>query len=174
MFLPIILALTLLHDAESLRRTAPADLSLAGACANLAAARAAGAELAVDPDLLLAVAHHESRYQAGAVTAEPGRKVSCGVMTPEPLRTCRPSTLERGYLDGARHLRGWLDACRGRLRCALTGYAGGFRLVSACARGPVVSHRRLGDLDLCRTADVFLRRARLIRESRLARPRAGS
>src|SRR5262245_18271545 len=129
MLLPILLALSLLHDAESLRRTAPADLSVAAACANLTAARSIGAELAIDPDILLSIASHESRYVVAGVTAEPGGRTSCGVMTSVPMRTCRPSSFASGYRAGARHLHGWIDACGGSLRCALTGYAGGYRLI---------------------------------------------
>lgn len=171
MLIPLILALGLLHDAAALQRTDRVDLTLGAAVENLAAARAAAPEYDVDADLLLSIAWHESRYTPRAVTAEPGGLWSCGVMTPEPMRTCRPGDLAAGYRAGARHLRGWLDAERGNLRRALLGYAGGFRLIAECARGPVLIERAGRDLDLCGTPDVFLDRAAWIRRERSRLPR---
>ena len=157
----IILILRLLApgSAVAFRETDTVDLTTAHAEANLAAAVAAGALEHVDPALLLSIAWHESRYQADAVTREPGAKWSCGVMTPEPKARCRSGSLLDGYRAGARHLRGWI-AVTHSMRGALLGYTGGFALARACARGPVVV--RLG-VDACETPTVFLRRAAKIR-----------
>lgn len=145
-------------DALALQETAPTYLTVHTAWDHMIAARAAGQLYQVDPNLLLSIAHHESRYQHTEVTAEPGGKVSCGVMTPEPTHDkglCRSATASviAGYLSGARHLRGWLSACRGNVRCALLGYAGGYFLIAACSREHVM---------VCDTPWVFLRRADMI------------
>lgn len=168
--IPTILALLLLGDAAALRRTDPADLTIAAAVAHVAGARAAATEFDVDPDVLLSIAWHESRYTASAVTAEPGGRRSCGVMTPEPLARCAPGGVLDGYRAGARHLRGWLDAERGDVTRALRGYAGGFRMIARCTRGPVIVTRRGRELDLCDMRAMFLDRADRIRRGRDRRP----
>lgn len=148
-------------DSQSLRTTAVDYLSLETARDNLQAARTAGAIADVDPDLLLSIAWHESRYQPRVTTKEPLGKTSCGVMTPVPRAGgCAPGGLLEGYLEGAAHLRGWRVACRGDLRCALLGYAGGYVGVRYCAVG---SHR---DDRRCRVPEVFLSRARWIARAR--------
>lgn len=155
----LILRLLVPGAAHALRSTAPRDLTDLAAEQNLAAALVAAHEEHVDPTLLLSIAWHESRYQAHVVTAEPGAKWSCGVMTPEPRARCHPGSLLDGYRAGARHLRGWLEVTHST-RAALLGYAGGFALGRACRLGPVVV--RPG-VDACETPSVFLRRARQIR-----------
>lgn len=150
-------------DAEALRATAPLYLTTDTAAENLTAARIAAAITDTDPDLLLSIAWHESRYESTQVTPEVGGKVSCGAMTPEPTHdrtACRDATssLVSGYLAGARHLRVWLDASHGNIKTALTGYAGGYRLIAACRRGERVHG--------CATPDVFLGRAQRIRDRR--------
>lgn len=149
-------------DADALRQTAPVDLTLETARDHLGAARVAGALADVDPDLILAIAWHESRYAPTARTAEPGNKTSCGPMTPIPKKTCVDPDLMTGYLEGADHLRTWIDAARGNVRVALLGYAGGFKMIHACAAGPVTIERGGHDVDLCNVVDVFLSRARTI------------
>ena len=151
-------------DAQALQRTAPEPITFEFAVENLAAARVAGAAFRVDPDLLLAVAAHESRYAASAVTQEPHGLVSCGVMTPEPVASCKPQTVLDGYLAGAKHLRAWMDAKRD-LEQALIGYAGGYALISACAAGPVLRKTGRHD-DLCSIGKVFLWRRDWIRRER--------
>jgi len=151
-------------DAEALRRTAPEPIELAVAAENLAAARAAGALVDVDPDLLLSVAAHESRYHGDAVGPESGGRVSCGIMTPTPVASCSRQTVLEGYLAGARHLRTWVNATRS-LHAALLGYAGGYALIGACARGPVLRKTGRHD-DLCLTPEVFLWRRDWIRRER--------
>jgi hypothetical protein len=150
------------HDATALVRTAPAYLTVEIAREHVTVARAAAAVYDVDADLLLSIAHHESRYQHAAVSSEAGDRVSCGVMTPEPVATCpKVMTILGGYLEGARHLRGWLTACGENERCALFGYAGGYRLLAMCREGG----------PRCYAPAVFLARARWIaRERRLRSP----
>lgn len=137
-------------DVESLRMSAPTYLTYDKALLHLTTARQAAEESGVMVHRLLAIAWGESRYTQGAVTPEyGGRMVSCGVMTPEPItdmRRCRQatSTLLEGYRAGARHLRVWIDDCKGKFgtefggyeidRCALMGYAGGYFLMNYCAR----------------------------------------
>lgn len=123
-------------DVEAFRATDAHDLTLESASTHLAAARYAGMTFGVRPELLLAIAWHESRYTIGVVTREPGHRVSCGAMTPTPQRRCSKWELSAlgGYLAGARHLRAWLDHCGGSEWCALTSYAGGSGLVRVCAK----------------------------------------
>lgn len=89
-----------------------------------------------DPTLLLTIAWHESRWTSNVVSPEPGKRVSCGAMTPMPVARCRDAPLLEQYLSGARHLRTWMDVCEGAMPCALRGYAGGFSLIYLCAREP--------------------------------------
>lgn len=153
-------------DADALRQTAPRDLTVETARIHLGAARVAAAAEGVDVDLLLSIAWHESHYDATTRTAEPGQKTSCGVMTPIPKASCMTPSVIDGYLEGATHLRTWLTAARGNVHIALLGYAGGYRMIKACAVGPVTTTRQGHDVDLCSIADVFLGRARAIRRAR--------
>lgn len=153
-------------DSERLRASAPRYLDADQAVVHLWSARVAAVLADVptnDPaSLILSIAWHESRYTIGVVSTEANGRVSCGVLTPEPVARCPDqTTLVDEYLTGARHLRGWFDACRGNSRCALLGYASGYRGIRACTKGPVLRHGNHGD-DLCRTPDVFERRARLL------------
>jgi hypothetical protein len=154
------------RDAEALQRTAPEPIGIEVARENLAAARVAGFVHNVDPDLLLSVAAHESRYEADAVGPESDGRVSCGSMTPLPVVHCpaRQTALD-GYMAGAVHLRGWIDVTSS-MHEALLGYAGGYRLIRACHAGSVVVTRVKGEIDLCKTDGVFLWRARWIRRER--------
>lgn len=149
-------------DINQLRSTAPMYLKTdAIADQHLRAARAAAFVTGTDADMLLAIAHHESRYVVTEATPETNG-YSCGVMTPEPTQAkgaclLATSSMAAGYFVGAAHLAGWLRACNGRVRCALNGYAGGYRLIRFCAEHE--KDRR------CTTPDVFLQRARWIRGS---------
>lgn len=123
------------HQVEAFRATAPDYLTDPSfARAHLIAARAAAAVYHVPAEMLLAIAHHESRYTPTTRTPEPRNRVSCGVMTPVPRMVCPAAelTVAGGYAAGAAHLRVWLDLCQGNMRCALLAYAGGFTLVEAC------------------------------------------
>lgn len=149
-------------DVDRLRSTAPAYLTTdAIAEQHIRAARAAAFVTDTDASLLLAIAHHESRYSITEVTVETNG-VSCGVMTPEPTQAkgaclLATSSMAAGYFVGAAHLSRWLRACGHHLRCALNGYAGGYRLIRFCTDHP--RDRR------CSTPDVFLQRARWIQGS---------
>jgi hypothetical protein len=151
-------------DVEAFRRTTPEPLDFDAATEHLGSARLAAFIVGVDADLVLSIAAHESRYRADAVGPEPGGRVSCGVMTPEPVARCPHQTVLEGYLVGARHLRAWIRATRD-LRTALLGYAGGFAMIRACARGPVLRATGRHD-DLCATPRVFMWRRDLIRRGR--------
>ena len=151
--------------ADRLRLTAPDYLSPELARTHLVSAAAAGVLTGQDPSTLLAIAYHESRYTM-ATTPESGGRVSCGVMTPEPVSACQRSTLAGSYLAGARHLREWATAARGDMRIALTGYAGGWVLIRACA----VDRGRQG----CAHYAHIAARASAIRGRRPPESRAGS
>src|SRR5262245_42464925 len=90
------------EQAAALSEWDPVDLTPEQAADHVQWARFAGSVYRIDPVLLLAIAHHESRFHPRTVTREPGHRVSCGVMTPVPKRHCRPDelTLEAGYLAG--------------------------------------------------------------------------
>lgn len=152
-------------EARALRSWDPVDLTDASAAAHLAAARSAAVAEGVDPYLLLYIAWHESRFNPRERTPESGGRESCGVMTPFPRARCARRPLVGQYLAGAKHLRGWFDACRGNARCALLGYAGGYRLIRACRRGPMRRRRGRAVVDLCDTAWLYLHGAREIRRA---------
>lgn len=163
MILIVALYLTIVSpptDAEihALRGTAPLYLTAQSAAWHLITARAAAVVHHVRPELLLAIAHHESRYVANTRTREPGQRESCGVMTPVPKQHCSESDLLMlsGYNAGAAHLRLWLDHCNGRETCALLSYAGGGGLVRACAAGRWPTNH---GTDACDLADDFRRDA---------------
>lgn len=96
------------------------------------AARVAAYVWDQDPDVLLALAWHESRFTSNQHTPEAGGRESCGVATPEPLTACSDESLIEQYLDTAQHLAAWQAATGKR---ALIGYAGGYILLHACADG---------------------------------------
>lgn len=151
--------------ATGIRATAPLDVTSDElAMDHATSAVIAGAAFDVPPELLLSIAHHESRYQVSAQTLETGGKVSCGVMTPVPIRSRALCAFARqslvvGYLHGAHHLRRWLDVSHQSMRIALQGYAGGYRMIGACRAGPVLRQRGNQTLDLCRTPEIFTARA---------------
>jgi hypothetical protein len=143
-------------DAEALHRFSPQEVSVAQASKHVWSARVAAAVFGVDPDMVLAISWHESRFTESVVAAEPGGRVSCGTMTPFPTRSCAAKSLLEQYLDGARHWAiDWGRAGDVRSpREALLGYAGGYYLIRACRQGSVLRHETWGD-DLCRTPEVF-------------------
>lgn len=152
-------------DVEALRRYAPQDLTLETAQDHLFNARIAARIYRVDADLVLAIAYHESHFTI-TVTQEHDGLTSCGVMTPEPLVDCKSSTLLDGYMAGAAHLKMWITSARGNMRTALLGYAGGYRMINACAAGPVLRHRGGRDVDICGVSDWFLSNASYIKKLR--------
>jgi hypothetical protein len=143
-------------DAEALHRFAPSDVTIEAARDHVWAARVAAAAYDVDADMVLAISWHESRFTDGVVAAEPGKRVSCGAMTPYPTKTCDQKTLLEQYLDGAAHWAvDWRHAGDVRnAREALLGYAGGYFMIRSCREGPVLRYKTSGD-DLCKTPDVF-------------------
>ena len=151
-------------DAEALHRFAPSYVTVDAAREHVWAARAAATIYGVDADMVLAISWHESRLTANVVSKEAGGRVSCGVMTPYPTKTCVSKPLLAQYLDGARHWAiDWRRAGDVRSdREALLGYAGGYRMIRNCRQGPVLRHKTRGD-DLCRTPDVFAQiRSRIV------------
>jgi hypothetical protein len=138
--------------ARGTRRTAPAYLTLEQAREHAFAAVFAGEIYNMDPALLLAIAWHESNFEVSTVTPEIGGKVSCGVMTPEPIDHCpRNTSLLDDYMRGAEHLAGWYKAEHENQRLALLGYAGGGRLIRFCLSG--------GEARGCKIPEIFLQRA---------------
>ncbi len=169
-FLMLLTALGLARQPESdaLRQTAPTELgSLEVAAVHLAAATFAGELFSVDPTHLLAIAYRESRYQLGLSGPLVRGRRACGLMQPMMhAEGCREQTVLSGYLEGARHLRVWLDTktCRGDIRCALLGYGGGYALLKGCANGPVEVERSGKRADLCKLVPgSTMTRAALIR-----------
>lgn len=146
------------RDVEALRRTAPSYLSEETAGTNLAAARIAGALYGIQPEIALAIAWHESRYQPGVIGPIVRGKRACGVMQHTPVVKCPKSSLLRDYLIGARHLKEWIRAQRGDLERALIGYAGGYALLELCDRGEAPR--------TCPIARVHQARAKRIKHAR--------
>lgn len=156
-------------DVEALRKTAPSYLTTETAREHLVYARLAGLAYGIDPDLLLSIAWYESRYTVDVVGPEVRGKHACGVMQPIMENGCPPNpTLLGGYVEGASHLRTWIDASRGNLRTAMLGYAGGYALIKACGEGPLMVERSGRQIDLCTVVDVRLHRAKWIQRTRVA------
>ena len=143
-------------DAEALQRFAPKYVTVDVAREHIWAARIAATAYNVDADMVIAIAYHESRLTSNVVAKEAGRRVSCGAMTPFPTATCEAKPLLAQYLDGTKHWAvDWKRAGDVRNnREALLGFAGGYRLIRACRRKPVLRYRTHGD-DLCKTPEVF-------------------
>lgn len=154
--------LTPAEDAAALQRTAR-ELEADAAIENLAAARVAGALYSIDPDLLLAIAYKESRYRTDVIGPPVRGKRACGVMQPIMREACPEQSLLAGYLEGAAHLRRWIQATP-NLLTALQGYAGGYSMIEKCKLGPVERERAGLVIDLCTARE--LRRARWIRQER--------
>jgi len=140
------------QDAESLMTTAKDTyLTATTAATHITAARFAARFTDTDPDLLLAIAHHESRYTPTAVGPWVRGKRACGVMQHVPsTRTCPPPSPLHDYLDGARHLAIWIRAMNHNVESALVGYAGGYSLLRRCARGEKLRACAIGRIHLAR------------------------
>jgi soluble lytic murein transglycosylase-like protein len=155
------------EDTEALRSTAPTYLTIETAREHLVAARVAADVYGVDADLLLSIAWFESRYTADVVGPVVKGKRACGVMQSIMKDGCpKNPTLSDGYLEGAKHLRDWLDASRNDLRTAILGYAGGYALIKACNKGKLMVERAGRQVDLCTVVDTRLYRMRLIQRAR--------
>lgn len=154
-------------DAAALRTTAPEYLSIESSRHHLAAARLAGTIYFVDPDLLLATAWYESRYNKNTVGPVVRGKTACGVLQPTMQKRCEASpSLLTGYLEGAAHLKEWITASHGNLDTALIGYAGGYSLIQKCRAGEVPVVRNKRTINLCTVAMTRLRRAQWIKRVR--------
>jgi hypothetical protein len=121
--------------ADRVRALPDTALTSEAADENVAAARIAGMLTGERPEILLALAWHESRFISNAVSREANGLVSCGIATPEPQAKCEDEPLVIQYQRGAEHLAGWRRALGDR---ALFGYAGGYRLNKACLAGSTV------------------------------------
>jgi hypothetical protein len=130
-------------DVERLRQSAPTFLNSTTAREHLGAARAAAIKYNVRPELLLGIASRESGYGAKLTYREASGLYSCGVGQVTNLNggACEPYTLTvtGGYLESARVLNAFAMACKGDEHCALTGYAGGFYLISFCRKNAHVN-----------------------------------
>jgi transglycosylase-like protein with SLT domain len=155
-------SLTDVPAAEALLSTAKdTRLTLDTAAQNIAAARFAGALTGIDADLLLSIAHHESRFDPTVVGPLVRGKRACGVMQQVPIKgPCPEPSLLRDYIDGAQHLAGWLRAQRGDLDRALVGYAGGYRLLKLYDEGGGDRVRGVVRLERARAARIKRARER--------------
>jgi hypothetical protein len=101
---------------------------------------------------LLSIAYRESRYALDVSGPEVRGRHACGLMQPKMhTQSCPKQTVLEGYMEGAKHLREWMDtkACRGDARCALLGYSGGYSLLKGCKAGPVMVERNGRTADIC-------------------------
>jgi hypothetical protein len=166
----LTLLLTPPQDVEALRSTAPSYLTTDTAREHLLAARVAAASYNLDADLLLAIAWYESRYTVNAIGPLVRGKRACGVMQPIMENGCQKNpTLMEGYLEGAKHVRTWLDASRGDMNLAMLGYAGGYALINKCKEGPLMVTRGKREVDLCTVGHIRTARARYIQRARTKR-----
>lgn len=124
--------------AESLVATAKdTRLTVETAAQHVAAARFAAVLTDTDPDLILAISHHESRFEPTVVgpLLHNGKR-ACGVMQHVPVAgPCPKRPLVADYLAGARHLAWWIRAERGNIERALAGYAGGYPAIKRYEEG---------------------------------------
>lgn len=100
------------------------SLLLTAAPDHIAAARVAGTTYRIEPELLLAIAEHETSWNAELVNGH-----ACGpmqVIATSPAHCAVMSDPLLGYLEGARVLRYFLDVARGDLRPGLRGYGCGW------------------------------------------------
>lgn len=148
-------------EAEVLMQMPDTKLTVPIARQHVAATRFAGDLTSIDPDLLLAIAYHESRLELDVVgPIVGGNKRACGVMQSVPVTTkCPEPEMLRDYLDGARHLEKWIRAQRGDLERALIGYAGGYALIARCAQGEKLRACSIGRVHLARAARIKRMRA---------------
>ena len=157
--------------AKALMSTAKdTRLTVETAAHHVAAARFAGALTGIDADLLLAIAHHESRYEPTVVGPLVRGKRACGVMQQVPIKgPCPKPALLRDYVEGAKHLAGWLRAQRGDLDRALLGYAGGYALLKLYDEGGAYRLRAVVRLERARAARIKRARERAARAVRSPR-----
>ena len=156
-------------SAKALMSTAKdTRLTTETALQHIAAARFAAVLTRTDPDLLLAISHHESRYTPDVVgpLLHNGKR-ACGVMQHVPVKgPCPKRVLVADYLAGATHLRSWIRAARGDIERALAGYAGGYPALARFDEGGPSRVRSVVNLNLFRAK-------RIKRARELAVPRPG-
>lgn len=152
--------------AEALLTTAnDTHLTVETAAQHVAAARFAGILTDTDPDLLLAIAHHESRYEPHVVGPPVRGKHACGVMQHVPIvGPCPKLSLPADYLEGAKHLAVWIRAQRGDIERALIGYAGGYALLKIYDDGGGTRVRAIVRLNLGRAKRI--KRARELQSAK--------
>jgi hypothetical protein len=158
--------------AEALVGTAKdTRLTVEVAAQHVAAARFAAVFTHTDPDLLLAIAHHESRYESTVVGPLVRGKRACGVLQHVPITAkCPEPSILRDYVNGAKHLAEWIHAQRGDIKRALIGYAGGYALLELCDRGEAPRACSIASYHLARAKHI--QGAREIYGTKAARPRS--
>jgi hypothetical protein len=151
-------------EAEVLMRLPDTQLTIDTAKQHIAAAQIAGAAAGIDPDLILVISYHESRFELDVVGPTLGNnKRACGVMQHVPIARCPEPSMLRDYVDGAQHLATWIKAQRGDVSRGLIGYAGGYALLKKCDIGEAPK--------ACSIARIHLARAGRLKH---ARTKAGS
>jgi hypothetical protein len=143
-------------SAKALMSTAKdTTLTVGTAVVHIAAARFAGRLTGVDPDLLLAIAHHESRFEPTVVGPLVRGKRACGVLQHVPITgECPEPSILRDYVDGAMHLAAWMRAQHGDIDRALIGYAGGYALLKLCDQGEAPKACSIARFNLARAAAI--------------------
>lgn len=166
-----IMSLADVPAAEALMSTAKdTHLTVETATQNIAAARFAAVLTDTDPDLLLAIAHHESRYEPTVIGPLVRGKHACGVMQHVPVTgPCPAPSLVADYLAGAQHLAEWIRVQHGNLERAMIGYCGGYALLALYDDGGAERGRAIARLNFGRA-----KRIKLARESRRAKALAAA
>jgi soluble lytic murein transglycosylase-like protein len=125
-------------SGKALMQTAKDNrLTIDTAVQHIAAAEFAGALYGVDPNLVLAIAYHESRFTQGVEgPLLSNGKRACGVMQHVPVMgPCPKRSLIEDYAAGTAHLAIWIRAEHGDIERALAGYAGGYPGVARFEEG---------------------------------------
>lgn len=159
--------------AEALVATAKGTrLTVETAAQHVAAARFAAVLTRTDPDLILAISHHESRFDPTVVgpVLHNGKR-ACGVMQHVPVKgPCPKRSLPADYLAGARHLAWWIRAERRNIERALAGYAGGYPSIARYDEDKASRVRAVVQLNLSRAKRI--KRAREIQSTKADTPRS--
>jgi hypothetical protein len=148
-------------DAEVLAKLPGTKLTVESARQHIAAARIAGAIAEIDPNLILVISYHESRFELDAVGPTlSNNKRACGVMQHVPVARCPEPSMLRDYVDGAQHLATWIKAQRGDVGRGLIGYAGGYALLKKCDLGEAPKACSIARIHLARAARLKHARAK--------------
>jgi hypothetical protein len=136
-------------------------LTVETAARHVASARFAAVLTGTDPDLLLAIAYHESRYDPTVIGPLVRGKRACGVLQQVPIPgACPAPSLLRDYVNGARHLAKWIYVQQDNIERALIGYAGGYALLDLCDRGEAPRTCSIANYHHTRAKRIKLMRAR--------------